>query len=133
MFVLWERGVLERLSGHVGYHLLSEHIFGYDICRFCGERGCSNQLKKKYINMGKFYYKLDSKCVYFFEYKRIPTYPKRQKCSKYLAKCEAKNCNRDVWKYNMNIHYKEKHPLLKFPERFLNSEDEKKSISFFKF
>ena len=115
----------------VGFHILSKHIEG-EVCGFCGLITCLNKLKQTSKTKDKTYYKIDSKCNYVFPYKRQPTYSTRERCTNYLAKCEARDCGTDVWKYHMAEHYKAKHPKLHVPKDLLISNEEKNMISSFK-
>lgn len=118
----------DRMRGHIAYHIISDHVSS-DICGFCGRNSCLNKLVKTSSHHGKNYYRIDSNCHIFFNYKRKPVYSKREKCSNYLAKCDATNCNADIWKYDMVKHYNEKHSHLNVPDEFIIVEQEKSTIN----
>ena len=114
----------DKMRGHIGFHILSGTVES-DACGFCGLPSCLN----KFLNKSKV--QIDSHCDYFYPYKKRPTYSKREKCTNYLAKCEAKNCGAAIWKYNMEKHYQIKHELLNVPEEFLVTENEKHTIWYY--
>ena len=123
----------DNMRGHIGFHILRKKNVIGEVCGFCGLPSCIAKSKLTDTNKskGEQYYKLDSSCVYFYSYGRRPVYSKRVKCTNYLARCKAVGCKADIWKYHMEEHYRQCHPLLKLPELFLVSDDERKTIDKF--
>ena len=84
------------------FHILKDNVVG-EVCGFCGLSSCvgKSKLIRSNKNKGQQYIELDSSCPYFFSYSRRPQLSKRNKCSNYLSRCDAANCEADVWKYHM--------------------------------
>ena len=115
-----------KMRGHIGYHILKVKDIDSHVCGFCGLQSCSNLFKKNTATV-------DSTCHYYYFYGRKPQYSKREKCSNHLDRCEAKGCGAVLWTYHMHSHYQQCHAALAVPDKFVVSDQEKKTIVGFKF
>ena len=104
---------LKLMRKHVGQHILNENISGINICGFCGGNTCENLLKKTSKQKSKVFYKVQSNCSYFVEWKKTPAFSIRNPCSNHLICCSI--CNASIWVYNVKHHYDDRHPDLEVP------------------
>ena len=84
-----------------------------NICGFCGGNTCENLLKKTSKQKSKVFYKVQSNCSYFVEWKKTPAFSIRNPCSNHLICCSI--CNASIWVYNVKHHYDDRHLDLEVP------------------
>ena len=93
---------------HVGRHIMNKTISGTNVCGFCGQVTCENFLIKTSSKGAKTYFKVQSNCPFFIQWKKTPTFSTRNHCSNHLIICEV--CKPSIWTYNGNSHYTDRHP-----------------------
>ena len=108
---------------HVGVHIINENISGTNLCGFCGQDLCENVLVKSSAKRSQIFFKLQSNCPFFVEWKKTPAFSTRNHCSNHLIICEI--CKSSVWTYNGTNHYKERHPDVDCPIFITDSEVKK--------
>ena len=90
------------------------------------KRSCENKLKKSSTRGSQSFFKVQSNCHYFVEWKKKPTFSGRNPCSNHLKSCSI--CKADVWTYNAKYHYSECHAEIEYPV-FVSEEEIKKMKS----
>ena len=58
---------------HVGKHILKKDVTGVNVCGFCGQSSCSNNLKRSSVKKNQTFFKVQSNCAYFIEWKKTPS------------------------------------------------------------
>lgn len=120
---------LKDMRVHVGGHILRGTINGHQICGFCGTEGCVSSKEKSSKKGSQAFFKIQSNCSYYYDYKRVPDKPTCAHIStNKLVECPSQNCSVLIWKYNAPQHFQTFHPLLSLEENFVVSEQEKKGV-----
>ena len=91
---------------------------------------CEIKLKNTSHGKGKQYFKVDEyDCEYYYEYGTAKKFDKkRNPCTNVISRCVMTGCLSDVWKYNLEKHFEEKHEGAEFPPHMVISTAEKKYI-----
>ena len=59
------------------------------------------------------FFKVESKCPYFVEWKNTQTFSNHIPCSNHLILCSI--CKASIWTYNSQHHYAQRHPQIECP------------------
>ena len=112
-FVCQKKISFISMRQHVGRHILDKTVSGTNVCGFCGQDACENILIKTSSKRSKIYFKVQSNCSFFVEWKKTPLFSTRNYCSNHLIICEI--CKSSIWTYNGTSHYIERHPDVECP------------------
>ena len=117
------------LRNHVAIHILKHEIVGSNICGFCGRvDSCVVTLKASSKKGATHIYTLDNTdCVHKFAYSRSRKFNKKtNQCTNRVGRCPIDNCLSNVWKYNFETHFEEKHGGIgEYPDEWNISAQEK--------
>ena len=69
------------------------------------------------------YFKVQSNCPYFVEWKKTPTFSNRNPCSNRVVACSK--CNASIWTYNASHHFSQVHPGVEFANLVSPQETQK--------
>lgn len=121
---------LSDMRAHVGGHIQRKRLNGSNICGFCGRSVCTTKLVVSSHKMGVNYYKIqDCDCPHFSEYGRAKKFNKKTNpCTNRIDRCPIDGCLTDVWTYNFECHFNEKHGDADFPEHMNLDEKEKAHV-----
>ena len=103
---------LNQMRLHVGFHILSGHLpHSANTCGYCGLLSCQTKLVLSTGSGINKSYVPSSNCSYFykFNYECVKKKTKRSPCTNRPIACTI--CSHYYWFYNMEQHYKDKHPL----------------------
>ena len=115
---------------HVAKHILDGGLSGPKTCGFCGQQTCEIKLKNSSRGKGKTFFKISEwDCPYYFQYGAAKKFNKRNNpCTNIIQRCPISGCLTDVWKYNFQAHFQEKHDGEEYPENMVVCPAEKKFV-----
>lgn len=88
------------------------------------KKHCCNVLVQTSKKRSEKHYKVQSQCSYAEVVNRAPVLSIRNKCTNYMVKCVLRGM--DMWTYNADKHYLQKHSDVKCP--IFVTEDERKAM-----
>ena len=120
-FICSKRLPLSDMLCHVGTHILQEHVKGASLCGFCGRDICVVTMKKTSKKGGKQYYGIgDCDCDYYYMYGKAKKFNKiKNPCTNRILRCPVGKCLSNVWIYNFQQHFNEKHENKDYPQEML--------------
>ena len=92
-----------NMRKHIGHHIINEIVFGINICGFCKQDSCDNNIKTPSSKITKLFFKVESNCPYYVEWRKTPTFSTHNPCSNHLILCSI--CKAHIWTYNAKHHY----------------------------
>ena len=121
---------LSIMRCHLAKHILKGELMGSKICGFFGRDICTITLRETSKKASQHFFKIDQyDCSYFFEYGRAKKFNKKTNpCTNRIDRCCMAGCFSNVWTYNFEEHFKERHPVEVFPVNMAITEAEKKYI-----
>lgn len=122
-FICKKKVALAAMRKHVGEHILKQNVNDCNTCGFCGRNVCENILKRSSRKAGVDYFKVQSNCPYFVEWKKKPVFSTRNPCTNQLVACSK--CNASIWTYNAESHYSSVHPQVEYQSLVSQEEIEK--------
>ena len=113
---------LKDMLCHVGTHILKGDVDGANICGFCGcDNICGVTLKITSRKRGKCFYGIDKcDCKYFHIYGKAKKFNKKNNpCTNRILRCPISKCLSNVWIYNYQQHFNEKHDNEEYPPEMM--------------
>ena len=109
---------------HVGKHILKSELNHSSLtCGFCGMTGCESKLQVSSKRGDKTFYKVVSNCQFKQVEKKSPAvFSRRNLCTNWLLKCP--HCDADVWTYNAELHFRERHCGTECPQ-YVSGEEKR--------
>ena len=97
---------------------------------FCGRDSCSVTLKKTSKKGGQEFFGIDKcDCSYFYQYSRSKKFNKKTNpCTNRIERCSIKGCLSNVWLYNFEHHFEEKHQNKEYPTNMVIDEAERRYL-----
>ena len=122
--------LLSEMRCHVAKHILKGDLAGVNTCGFCGNDTCSVTLKKTSKKGNQQFFGIDQcDCRYFYKYGKAKKFNKKNNpCTNRIERRVMLNCLSNVWTYNFEHHFNDKHDGQEFPPVMVIGDAKKKFI-----